>query len=149
MRTFVSCLFYRSLRRWLVEQMEFLGCLSFFLKKMILGILGFLEKLKSLIQKKGAHWLVSSARVSSTNLRSLDCMLLSCHVRIQSESTLYSCLNVKELLSQSRREIWSFSDYNWTWTHNHLVHKRTLYELSGCGFESSCSHLRSFVCLIL
>ena len=40
-----------------------------------------------------------------------------------------------------------FSDCNWTWTHNHLVHKRTLngwvfvYELSGCGFESSCSHL--------
>ena len=46
----------------------------------------------------------------------------------------------------------SFSDFmlgdcNWTWTHNHLVRKQTLngwvfvYELSGCGFESSCSHL--------
>ena len=40
------------------------------------------------------------------------------------------------------------SDCNWTQTHNHLVHKRTLdhlpvfvYELSGCGFESSCSYL--------
>ena len=41
----------------------------------------------------------------------------------QSESTLYSCLNVKELLAQSRREILSLSDCNWTRTHNHLVHK--------------------------
>ena len=42
---------------------------------------------------------------------------------------------------------------NWTRTHNHWVRKRTLnhlvwlngwvfvYELSGCGFESCCSHL--------
>ena len=116
----------------------------------------------------------------------------------QSESTLYSCLNVKELLARSRREIWSLSDCNWTRTHNHLVRKRTLnhlakkaifffffndwavlwvlictvhltvysyhvtywfqsqstldrpvwlnswvfvYELSGCEFGSSCSHL--------
>ena len=44
----------------------------------------------------------------------------------QSESTLYSCLNVKELLARSWREIWSLSDYNWAWTQNHLVHKRTL-----------------------
>ena len=76
----------------------------------------------------------------------------------QSESTLYSSLNVKELLARNRREIWSLSDCNWTRTHNHLVHKRTLnhlaklveffswvfvYELSGCGFESSCSHLKT------
>ena len=50
------------------------------------------------------------------------------------------------------------SDCNWTRTHNHLLHKWTLnhlaklrpiwpngwvfaYELRGCGFESSCSHL--------
>ena len=34
----------------------------------------------------------------------------SCHVtyRFQSESTLYSCPNVKELLAQSRRKSWSF-----------------------------------------
>ena len=30
----------------------------------------------------------------------------------QSESTLYSCLNVKQLLARSRREIWSLSDCN-------------------------------------
>ena len=44
----------------------------------------------------------------------------------QSESTLYNCLNVKELLARSRREIWSLSDCNWTRTHNHLVRKQTL-----------------------
>ena len=71
----------------------------------------------------------------------------------QSESTLYSCLNVKELLAQSRCKIWSLSDCNWTRTHNHLVCKRTLnhlanwlngwvlvYEVRGCELESSCSH---------
>ena len=49
---------------------------------------------------------------------------------IQSESTLYSCLNVKEILAQSRRKIWSLSDCNWIWTHNHLVRKRTLNHLA-------------------
>ena len=68
----------------------------------------------------------------------------------QSESTLYSCLNVKEFLARSRREIGSLSDCNWTRTHNHLVHKQTLnhlvfvYELSGCGFVSSYSHFNYF-----
>ena len=39
---------------------------------------------------------------------------------------LSSCLNVKELLAGSRREIWSLSDCNWTWTQNHLVGRWTL-----------------------
>ena len=44
-----------------------------------------------------------------------DCVC-SCHVTylFQSESTLYSCLNVKELLARSRCEIWRLSDCNWT-----------------------------------
>ena len=56
----------------------------------------------------------------------------SCHVTYpcQIESILYSCLNVKELLAQSRRQIWSLSDCNWTKTHNHLVRKRTLNDLT-------------------
>ena len=51
----------------------------------------------------------------------------SCHVTyaVQSESTLYSCLNVKELFARSRREIWSLSDCNWTRTQNHLVRKHS------------------------
>ena len=69
------------------------------------------------------------------------------------QSTLYSCLNVKEVLAQSRHEIWSLSDCKWTRTHNHLISKGTfnhlanwlngwvfVYEVSGCGFDSSCSH---------
>ena len=48
----------------------------------------------------------------------------------QSGSTLYSCLNVKELLAWSRREIWILSDCNWTWTQNRLVRKRTFNHLA-------------------
>ena len=52
-----------------------------------------------------------------------------CHYHItyafQSESTLYSCLNIKELLARKRRDIWSLSDINGIRTHNHLVRKRT------------------------
>ena len=46
-------------------------------------------------------------------------MLLSCHVTygFQSESTLYSCLNVKELFARNRRNIWSLSDSDGMQTH--------------------------------
>ena len=55
----------------------------------------------------------------------------SCHVMyvFQRESTLYICLNVKELLAPNRRNISSLSDRNGTRTQNHLVHKRTLKHL--------------------
>ena len=64
----------------------------------------------------------------------------SCHVTyaFQSEFTLYICLNVKELLARSRREIWSLSDCNWTRTHNHLVDKRTLNHLAKLAKWLSC-----------
>ena len=48
----------------------------------------------------------------------------------QSESTLCSDLNVKELLTRSRREIRSLSDCNWTRTQSHLARKRTLNYLA-------------------
>ena len=50
----------------------------------------------------------------------------SCHVTyaFQREATLYSCLNVKELLARSRLKIWRWNDCNWTRTQNHLVLKR-------------------------
>ena len=57
-------------------------------------------------------------------------MFLHVMYAFQSESTLYSCLNFKELVARSRREIWSLSDCNWTPTHNHLVHKETLNHLA-------------------
>ena len=58
--------------------------------------------------------------------------MCSCHATyaFQSESTFYSCLNNKELLSQSRQEIWRLSDCNWTRTQNYLVRKRTLSHLA-------------------
>ena len=39
----------------------------------------------------------------------------------QSESTLCSCLNAKELLNQNScdSDVWSLSDSNEIWTHNH------------------------------
>ena len=120
--------------------------------------------------------------------------LIACSYHVtyafQSESTLYSCLNVKELLARSRREILKFKwlqlDSKWikasskefldiqatiecgftlkrvrdmirTYNQMHHTDKYSqhssiiwpvwlngwvfVYELSGCGFESSCSHL--------
>ena len=55
------------------------------------------------------------------------------------------CLNVKEPLAWSRSHIWSLSDSNVIRTHNHLVWLSGwayVYELSGCGFQSRCCHLK-------
>ena len=70
------------------------------------------------------------------NRQTKSMTVCSCHVMnvFQSETALYSCLNVKEPLTQSRCKIWSLSDCNWTRTRNYLVH----YELCACRFESSC-----------
>ena len=67
----------------------------------------------------------------------------------QSESTLCSCLNVKELVARNRCKIWSLNDRNWTRTHNCLVRKH-LAKLgsSGCGSESSCSHLKNYLLIV-
>ena len=83
------------------------------------------------------------------------------------------CLDVKELLAQSRRHIWSLSDSNRIRTHNQLVRKWTLnhlrkttqplnkhkpvrlngsvfvYELSGSGFGSRSCHLKSFYATLI
>ena len=48
----------------------------------------------------------------------------------QCESNLYSYLNVKELVAQNRRDIWSLSDSNEIQTHNQLVFKQTLNHLA-------------------
>ena len=40
------------------------------------------------------------------------------------------CLNVKELLAQSRRHIWSLKDNKVIRTHNHLVRKQSLNHLA-------------------
>ena len=57
---------------------------------------------------------------------------------IPSESSLYSCLNVKELLTQNRRDIWSLSDNNGIWIHNHLVCIRILNHLAKLAKWLNC-----------
>ena len=71
-----------------------------------------------------------------------------CHVTylFHSEYLLYSCLNVKELFTRNRRDIWSLSNNNGTGWLNGWVF---VYELSGFGFESRCCHLRFFLVLLL
>ena len=60
---------------------------------------------------KGPHVIIMSRTRFGVNLHSIV------------------CLNVKEPLARSRRHIWSLSDCNGIWTHNHLVRKRTLNHL--------------------
>ena len=59
-----------------------------------------------------------------------DCMLLSCHVRVSAWIHNICSLDFKEHLSRNRRNIWSLSDCNRIWSHNHLVCKRTLTRLA-------------------
>ena len=54
----------------------------------------------------------------------------------QNKSTLYSCLNVKELLARNRRDILSLSDSNGIRTHNNLVRKRNLSNFLGGSFSN-------------
>ena len=64
----------------------------------------------------------------------------SCHVTsvFQSESTLYSCMNVKEFLARSRLEIWRWSDCYWSQTQKHLALKQTLNHLAKLARWSNC-----------
>ena len=63
-----------------------------------------------------------------------------CHVTylFHSEYLLYSCLNVKELFTRNRRDIWSLSNNNGTGWLNGWVF---VYELSGRGLKSHWRHL--------
>ena len=57
----------------------------------------------------------------------------------QGESTLYSCLNVKELFARNRRHIWNLSDSNGIRTYDHLlrVHRTSSQKiLWNCFFPS-------------
>ena len=71
----------------------------------------------------------------------------------ESESTLYSSLNLKELLAPRRHHIWRLSDCNWTRTHNHLFRKRRLNHLSKLAkwlsFAVSTYLYGAFECMFL
>ena len=70
-------------------------------------------------------------------------LLTVCYYQVmyafQSESTLHSYLNVKELLAGTSCDIWYLSVSNEIRTHNHLVCKRTLNHLA----KSLCCHLHT------
>ena len=69
----------------------------------------------------------------------------------QSESTLYSCPNVKELLPRNKGHISSLSDCNGIKTYNHLISKRTLNQLAKLDVVmlSSLATLNRFQTLVL
>ena len=56
------------------------------------------------------------------------------------ESTLYSCLNVKDVIAQNRCNIYNLSDSNGIRTHSHWARKRTLKNLA---------KLSKWLCVIL
>ena len=74
----------------------------------------------------------------------LICMvqLIVCYYTVkytfQSQSTLYSCLNVTELLSLNRCDFWSLIDSSEIRTHNHLARKWTLNRLAKLAKWLSC-----------
>ena len=71
--------------------------------------------------------------LSFSNFKLLFKLIVFCyHVtyEFQSESTLYSCLSVKELLARNRRNIGSLNGCNRIRTHNHLVCQQTLSHLA-------------------
>ena len=80
-----------------------------------------LGKRRILLEEKRINYILSELRFEEfeapdgrmhfnqhfTHSQPIHSIVCSCHVTyaFQSESTLYSCLNVKELLARSRREI--------------------------------------------
>ena len=67
----------------------------------------------------------------------------------QSESTLYSCLNVKELLAWNRPHIWNLSDSKGIQTHKHLVRIQILNNLAKLAKWWSCCEYLSVRCIWL
>ena len=95
----------------------------------VLDSLKYISKMDPSINRSAKAIISRNLITSWHNLLLTVC---SYHViySFQSESSFYSCLNVKELLTQSKQEIWSLSDWNGTWTHNYLVRKQTLNHLA-------------------
>ena len=56
----------------------------------------------------------------------------------QSESILYSYMNINEFFAQNRRDIWSLSDTNGIQSQEHLIQKQTLSHLAKLATRLSC-----------
>ena len=63
-----------------------------------------------------------SCVVSTYLYGAFDCVIIMSHTSFRVNPHSIVCLNVKELLTQSKRHIWSLSDCNGIRTHNHLEH---------------------------
>ena len=66
-----------------------------------------------LVRKRTLNHLAKLAKWLSWVVSTVYLTVCSCHVTyaFQSESTLYSCLNIKELLTQNRCKIWSLAKW--------------------------------------
>ena len=81
-----------------------------------------------LILLKQTQNFVSSLHIIM--LITVDCMFLSCHVRVSKWIHVLQLPECLEVLAQNKRNIWNLSECNRTQTHNHLVHKWTLDHLA-------------------
>ena len=131
---------------------------NFTLKQILLMTFVFHLQCKSCRKSSSCH--LNIAKKVKLKLNNLDWMLHHVTYVFQSESPLYSCLNVKELLVQNRSNIKTLSDSSGIWTHNHLILKWTLnylaklwldgwvfaYKLCGCRFQSRCCRLNNLQC---
>ena len=85
---------------------------------------------KYFINVEVGHQYSWSEYISSVNdvARAAGCLTVSpdyVTYAFQSESTFYSCLNIKEPFSRNWGDIWSLCGWNGTRSHNYLICKRT------------------------
>ena len=73
---------------------------------------------------KLARWL--SCVLSTYLYNAFDYIIIMSCTRFRENLHSIVCLKIKKLLAQSRCHIWSRSDSNMIWIHNHLVHKQTV-----------------------
>ena len=110
---------------------------TFFSRITVLYLIAKVERKNSFYSKHGIIFCQKEKRSQMFQVKAISrdvrkTIVCSCYVTyaFQSESTPYSCLNVRELLPLSRSQICSLSDCNWTRTQNHLVRKRTINHLA-------------------
>ena len=121
------------------ENLFSMYCCPLFHKKWM-----FLVEMSLLCQQAMKSLPLLSFLLTTLSIRNRRLTLCSSHVTysFQSESTLPSCLNVKENLARNRHKIWSLSVCNGTRTHNHLVCKRTFNHLAKLASLAKCLSIR-------
>ena len=115
---------------------------------------GLKPRISSLLNRHSAIWLNlrNNWVVFLVLICTVHLTVWFCHVTyaLQSESTLYSWLNVEELLAQSRSKIWRWSNCNCTGTQDHLARKRRLTQFDqNEQIFQLCSEYLSVECISL